>query len=125
MWLNLAFQSCAVAFENINDNGCLLCPPAHSGQLSSHNAQELDHSGTGAPLCESDEIQCTSVDEINYDGGAVRVKDAQSDVPLCSSPLRAADSLETSPSALPDVNAGPFLPDGLLPLNVLHCVYLI
>lgn len=127
MWLNLALQSCAMAFGDLNDGGCLLCPPAHSGQLSSQSAHEVDHSDPGVSLCETSEIQCASAAEIKYDGSVarVKVKDVPSDVPIDSAPLSVARSREISSSALPDISASPILPGGPPPLNVLHCVYLI
>jgi len=127
-WLNLAFQSCAMAaaIGDLNDDACLACPPTHSDQVSSQNMHEGDHRCPDASHCMTNAIQCTSVDEMN--GGRVarvKVKDAPSDVPLVNSPLNAADSLETSQSVAPAASVDSMLPGALLPLNVLHCVYLI
>lgn len=128
VWLSLALQSCVMAFGDLNQDGCLFCPPEHSGQLSSQTANEAEHSDLGTSLCESNEIQCTSVDEVNYDGGVVRVKveDAPSDLPDSIAPRSVAGSREISLSAaLPDSSDSSFLPGDPLPLNILHCIYLI
>lgn len=128
VWLSLALQSCVMVFSDLNQDGCLFCPPEHSGQLSSQTANEAEHSDLGTSLCESNEIQCTSVDEVNYDGGVVRVKveDAPSDLPDSIAPRSVAGSREISLSAaLPDSSDSSFLPGDPLPLNILHCIYLI
>lgn len=127
VWLTLAVQSCAMAFDDLNDDDCQLCPLAHSGQVSSQSAHDAENSDLATSPSENNEDQCTSVDGVDYDSGVARVtiKDVPSDSPDKFAPRVTAGSRKFSSSALPDSNDSSFLPGSTQPLNILHCVYLI
>lgn len=121
----MALQSCAMAFGDSSDDGCLHCPPALSGDISSNGTHETDRSDLGASPCDTNVSQCAIADDFNYDGRAAKIKDAPTEV-LVGIALPSADiPLEIAPSSLLDIGDHPHRPGGPPPLNVLYCVYLI
>jgi len=125
VWLNMALQSCAMAFGGAGDHDCTHCPPTHSGELAAHSAHDRDHAAPVTAPCETSASQCALVDDFNYDGRSAKVKDAPSDVPVGIVPSPSgilAESRSSRYSALGDRSCPP---SGLPPLNVLYCVYLI
>ncbi len=123
--LNLALQPCAMAFGDMNDDGCLNCPPVLSTDFSSHSSHEVDRSDLDAPLCETDVSQCTLVDDFNYDGRVVKIKDAPGDVPVGITLTIADIRVQNNSSALLDAGDHSNSPGKPPPLNILYCVYLI
>jgi hypothetical protein len=127
VWLNLVLQPCAMALQSDIDIDvdCLHCPPALSEDISSHSTHEADHSGLGTSLCEANASQCAPADDFNYDGRAVKIKDAPSNLPVGIAPPIADIPLENNSSALLDIGDYSYPPGGPPHLNVLYCVYLI
>ncbi len=125
VWLNMALQPCAMAFGDKNDDGCPYCPPALSVDMSSHSSHDADHSDPGGSPCEIDVSQCALVDNFNYDGRAVKIKDTPSDVQVGIAPRIFGISLADNSPVLLDSSDHSYLPGGSPPLNTLYCVYLI
>jgi hypothetical protein len=127
VWLNVALQPCAMAFGGDNDHGCLHCPSADSGGVSSNMAHEADHSESSTPPCEPNASQCTFLDGFKHDGRTanVKVEDAPDDVPVAILPSAAVFPLGNSLSRLPGMGDMSYLPGDSPSLNVLYGVYLI
>ncbi|NIA27090.1 MAG: hypothetical protein GWP02_03465 [Desulfobulbaceae bacterium] len=127
----MALQPCALAFGDDNDDGCLYCPPALAesiaahGMNSAHGTNDADNPDPGGLPCEIDVSQCGLVDDFNYDGRAVKIKDAPSDVLVGIAPCMADISLANNSPVLLDNSDHSYLPGGSPPLNTLYCVYLI
>jgi len=127
----MALQPCAMAFGGSSNYGNAHCPPAQSGDVSSHGAHETDQSGPSTPPCETSVSHCAFVDDFNYDGRVVKVKvkdapsDESSDEPFGIAAPIASCALEGDPLAIQGIGESSS-PHGAQPrLNVLYCVYLI
>jgi len=121
VWLNLAVQPCAMAFEVVDDDDCLHCPPA---QVSEHDGM---HGNMDQPTPCADAVSdCAIVEDLNYDGrsGQIKLKDTPADIPVAIAPyefgLQYQNRADTTLQPLyASVHAG-----APPPLHVLHCVYL-
>jgi len=125
LWLNMALQPCAMAFGGAGDHDCIHCPPAHSGEVSSHDAHDMDHAAQDTAPCETSASQCTIGDDFNYDGRSTKVKDTPVDVAVSITLSNAAvlsDGRSCSRSAMGD-RSHPT--SNFPPLNILYCIYLI
>ena len=120
VWLNLALQPCAMAYE-VDDHDCPHCPPAET------HAHSGSHEGMSQAMpCADGIADCTIDAEWSHDarGTKSKLKDAPSELPVAIVPVYLAT---TSAYAEP---APPPRRDRLLragappPLHVLHCVYL-
>ena len=125
VWLTMALQPCAMAFGDVNDDGCLHCPAAHSEEISSHSAHAADQPELSALPYETDASQCGFASDFNYDGRVLKVKDSPTDVPTNIVPSLAVIPLEKNLPALPDIADSSCLPGDPQRLNVFYCVYLI
>ena len=123
--LNMVLQPCAMAFDDTSDHGCPKCPPALSGEISSHITNEADQRDLGASPCATNVSQCTLVDDVNYDGRPVKIKDAPTDVPVGIALTIADIPSQNNSSARLVVGDQSYLPGGPPPLNILYCVYQI
>ena len=121
VWLNLALQPCAMAFEVGDDHDCPHCPPA----------QTLEHGGVHGGMdhelpCADGLSDCAVADDLNLDGrsGPSKLKDAPSDAAVAIAPhelellfRQPAGATRRSCHASMHAGAPP-------PLYILHCVYL-
>lgn len=126
VWLNMALQTCAMAFGDEHEHNCPQCPPAQSREMPSQRSHESSDMTLVSAPCNADASQCGFSDDYNYDNRTVqiKVKDAPSDVPVAIAPaviaLSVADMVSVSPG--PDY---PWHQPGVPPsLNILYCVYL-
>ncbi len=115
-----------MAFGDLQERNCKHCPPAHSMDMSSQvTHMSHDEAPSGAP-CETDASQCGFLDNYNYDGRTVqiKVKDAQSDVPVAIVPAFVTMPVPDSVPVADGIGDASFRPGDQPPLNVLYCVYL-
>ena len=121
VWLNLALQPCAMAYEVEKDHNCPHCPP------SEMQGQHGMHEGMDAEMPCADGLSDCSLDpDFNHDGrgGQTQLKDVKGDSPVFVGPMdlvapfdkvlreRPPPRFETAHSGAPP------------PLHVLYCVYL-
>ncbi len=127
VWLNVILQPCAMAFGGDSDHGCMHCPPAISGEASSHSAHEADPSELGSAPCETNASQCAFLDDFKFDGRTAKAKieDAPADVPVGILPSAAAFPLGDSLSLLAGMADRSYLPGDPPSFTVLYGVYLI
>lgn len=121
VWLNLALQPCAMAFEFADDSDCLNCPPAQMhehGDMRGNMDQKMP--------CADSMADCAIVDDLNVDarGDQLKLKDAPADTPLAIAPHELTLPFQQPVDAklhprYASVHAG-----APPPLNVLYCVYL-
>jgi len=121
VWLNLALQPCAMAYELAADPDCLHCPPE---QMQGHGDMhgDMDHEMP----CDDGLSDCAIVENLNVDarGDQLKVKDAPSDVAIAIVPhelvpLFPAPADATLLPRYASVHSG-----APPPIHVLHCVYL-
>lgn len=121
VWLNLALQPCAMAYELADDPDCPNCPPT---QMQSHDDMHgsIDHEMP----CADGMADCAIVEDLNVDarGDQLKLKDAPADTPLAIAPHELALPFQQPVDATlrpryASVHAG-----APPPLHVLHCVYL-
>ena len=125
VWLNMALQPCSMAFGGTNEHDCSHCPPAHSGEVFSHNAHETDDSAPDNPRAETSASHCASFDEFNHDSRTVKVRYAQSDVPLAIVTTIAFIPVENASTTLSSFCDRAYWPGDPPSINVLYGVYLI
>lgn len=121
VWLNLAMQPCAMAYQAEDDHDCPHCPPA-----AAHDHGDR-HGGSDGPMpCADGAADCMIDDDWSHDGrgGSSKLKDASGDSPVAiihheyaRTTLQHRDTT-LRPRTL-SVHAG--VPP---PLHVLYCVYL-
>lgn len=121
VWLNLALQPCAMAFDSAEDHDCPHCPPEQVHEHGSMQASEDNQ----AP-CVDGASDCLIAEELNHDSrtGTVKFKDSPTGdiVFLATADLTARFAIPTRLSSPPryatlHTGAPP-------PLHVLYCVYL-
>jgi hypothetical protein len=121
VWLNLALQPCAMAYEVENDHECPHCPPA---EMQGHHDM---HDGMDAGMPCADGLSDCSLDpDFSHDGrgGQTQLKDVKSDGPAIAVPMDLVAPFDTvarerSPPRFETVHSG-----SPPPLHVLYCVYL-
>lgn len=125
VWLNIALQPCAMAFDGPDQPGCDHCPPAHASQHA-HHAPDAHQPPMPDTSCVTSPDDCSLLDELKHDGrnAGLKLKDAPSDVPLAVHPATA----QVFP-ARPAAGVGGCPPRRPPPgdqtlLHVLYCVYL-
>lgn len=121
VWLNLALQPCAMAYQVDDDHDCLKCPPM----------QMQEHAGMHGDM--DDEMPCADslddcfVDEdLNHDGrnGQIKLKDLSSDIPLVIADYESLLHFQ-HPSDTASAPRYAALHSGAPPpLHILYCVYL-
>jgi len=121
VWLNLALQPCAMAFESTDDPDCAHCPPA---QMHEHG--DMHGNMDDKMPCADGMADCMVVDDLTVDarGDQLKLKDAPADTPLAIAlheltlPFQRPFDATIHPRyATVHAGAPP-------PLHVLHCVYL-
>lgn len=117
VWLNLALQPCAMAYESDDQAPMQMQMQGHGG---------MHHDMDEQVPCADGLSDCSIASDLNYDArtGKIQLKDLSNDIPLaiadCDSLLRfrqPGDVLIPARYAL--LHSG-----GPPPLYVLHCVYL-
>ena len=119
LWLNLAVQPCAMAFED--DGDCPHCPPAQDMQMAGHHGHQDDSANPG---CETAQSDCGEIEDFSLDGRnhLSKLKDKAELVAIVASPvpIAALDPIGFSTTAAD--------PPGLLAsptrLHLLNCVFL-
>lgn len=121
VWLNLALQPCAMAFEADDDHDCPHCPPV---QIHEHGG--MHGSMDNNMPCADGPSDCAIVEDLNHDGrgGQLKLKDAPVDMPVAIAPHELAELfrpvvIERPPPRYASVHAGAHPP-----LHILYCVYL-
>lgn len=124
VWLNLALQPCAMAFESGEDHDCPHCPPA---EIHEHGHKHgSGNSGDNKVPCVDATSDCLVAEDMVLDGrtGKLELKDAPADnlvaitvTELSIWPAKPADTTSMPRYATVHTGAPP-------PLHVLYCVYL-
>ena len=121
VWLNLAMQPCAMAYEAQDDHGCPHCPPAET-----HEHGEM-HGGMDETMpCADGAADCALDEGWSHDGrsGTVKLKDAPVDALIAIVPQEPAlQFLQTGRTTLIPYRT-PAHAGASPPLHVLYCVYL-
>lgn len=121
VWLNLALQPCAMAYEVENDHECPHCPPS---EMQGHHDM---HAGMGDEMPCADELSDCSLDpDFSHDarGGQSKFKSSHSDTPVAivateiPAPVQSL-ARQRSPPRITTAHLG-----ASTPLHVLYCVYL-
>jgi hypothetical protein len=121
VWLNLALQPCAMAFEVHEDSDCPNCPPM---QMQEHAGMhgDMDHE---IPCADSLD-DCFVDEDLNHDGrgGQIKLKDLSNDIPLVIADFESLIQFQhpddtVSPPRYASLHSG-----APPPLHVLYCVYL-
>ena len=121
VWLNLALQPCAMAYQVDDDHDCLKCPPMQTQERAGMHG-DMDHE---MPCADSLD-DCFVDEDLNHDGrgGQIKLKDLSNDIPLlvaeCGSLLR----FQHPSNATPQARYALLHPGSPPPLYVLHCIYL-
>lgn len=119
LWLNLAVQPCAMAF-NITDHDCPHCPPAPD-EMAAHHGNHGDDSRSG---CDSLPADCGEIDVFSLDGRTSQCKlKAKAETTALVSfalPEVALDPVRVSTTAAdpPESTTAP------PPIHLLNCVFL-
>jgi hypothetical protein len=120
LWLNLAVQPCAMAFDT--DHDCPHCPPSHEDPMAAHHGS---HGDEARPGCDTQPSDCGEVDDFSLDGRSSlsKLKAKVEAVALVapSVPEVALNPIGFSTTAAdpPGRTAGP------PPIHLLNCVFLI
>jgi len=120
VWLNLAVQPCAMAYES-DDHDCPHCPPAQT-----HEHGDM-HGGMDQKMpCADGAADCTIEEDWSHDarGAKSKLKDVPAEIPVAIAPqelnvqlYRPAGTAGPPGCSLAQAGASP-------PLHVLYCVYL-
>lgn len=121
VWLNLALQPCAMAFEAEDDPNCPHCPPV---EMQGHHDM---HAGMDAETpCADGMSDCGLDGDFSHDarGGQSKLKAGESGTPLAIVATEIAalvqpPARERSPPRITTAHLG-----ASTPLHVLYCVYL-
>jgi hypothetical protein len=121
VWLNLALQPCAMAFQVDDDHDCPNCPPA---QMQEHAGMHgnMDHEMP----CADGVDDCSIVDDLNHDGrgGEIKLKDLSTDTPLAIADYGSLIRFQYPSNATSQPRYALLHPGSPPPLYVLHCIYL-
>lgn len=121
VWLNLALQPCAMAYEVENDHECPHCPPT---EMQGHHDV---HAGMDAEMpCADGLSDCGLDSDFSHDarGGQSKLKTGHSDTPVAiiaaeiPAPIQSL-ARQRSPPRITTAHLG-----ASPPLHVLYCVYL-
>ena len=120
VWLNLAVQPCAMAYE-ADDHDCPHCPPAHT-----HEHGDMHGSMDDKMPCADGAADCTIDEDWSHDarGAQHKLKDLPSELPVAIAPqeLNAQLYRPVGPAGLSGYS--PVRAGAPPSLNVLYCVYL-
>lgn len=120
VWLNLAVQPCAMAYE-ADDHDCPHCPPAQT-----HEHGDM-HGGMDQKMpCADGAADCAIDEDWSHDarGAQHKLKDLPAEIPVAIAPqeLNAQLYRPAGPAGLSGFS--PERAGAPPPLNVLYCVYL-
>lgn len=119
LWLNLAVQPCAMAFDT--DHDCPHCPPSQEDPMAAHHG---GHGDEAKPGCDTQPSDCGEVDDFSLDGrfslGKLKAKAETVALVSPSVPEVSADPIGFSTTAAdpPGPTAAP------PPIHLLNCVFL-
>jgi hypothetical protein len=121
VWLNLALQPCAMAYDVEADADCPDCPPAG---MQHHDGMHSDM-GRDMPCADAD-TDCMLDADWNHDGrsGQSKLKDAQPDVPIAIAAHERALPFSRRANTTLYPRYASVYAGAPPPLHVLHCVYL-
>jgi len=121
VWLNLALQPCAMAFQVDDDRDCPNCPPA---QMQEHAGMhgDMDHETP----CADGVDDCSIADDLNHDGrgGQIKLKDLSNDIPLVIADIASQIRFQYPSNAISQPRYALRRSSAQPPLYVLHCIYL-
>jgi hypothetical protein len=121
VWLNLALQPCAMAYQADDDHDCPNCPPM---QMQEHAGVhgDIDHDMP----CVDGLADCFIDGDLNHDGrgGQIKLKDLSTDVPLVIADFGSPIRFQHPGNATSQPRYALLHPGAPPPLYVLHCVYL-
>lgn len=121
VWLNLALQPCAMAFEVVEDHDCQHCPPE---QMQEHGGM---HGGMDDSMpCADNMADCAIVAALNHDGrdGKIKLKDMPADTPVAIAPHDLTLPVQRPVNATIHLRYASVHAGAPPPLHVLYCVYL-
>ena len=123
VWLNLALQPCAMAYEAPGDHDCPDCPPAAMhGDHSMHG--DMHDSMTAEMPCAGELSDCMIDEDVNHDvrGDELKLKDG---TPVILYSAADTDCRESSPQRRVPVPKHSLVhPGAPPPLHILNCVFL-
>ncbi len=129
VWLNMALQSCAMAFAGSYQDSVEHCPPGTHAEFNIPGDHDLQGDTTLDEPCNFTGAHCAFLDDYNYDHDGrtiqVKVKHAPSDVPLgIASPIMTSPVLSgwLKANGAADPRRGPCIQPSS---NLLYCVYQI
>ena len=120
VWLNLALQPCAMAYE-VDDHDCPHCPPAATHDHGDRH-DGMDHEMP----CADGAADCAIDPDWSHDarGGKSKLKDAPADTPVAIVLVELASEPISDGSTLPPSRCSTLQAGAPPPLHVLYCVYL-
>ena len=119
VWLNLALQPCAMAYENATDHDCPGCPPA---EMTGHHGGHAD--ATVDTPCADGLADCMVDDDASLDsrGGDLKVRDLPAPVALApADDVALLAPIAQAPAPPPFASAHSGAPP---PIHLLNCVFL-
>ncbi len=120
VWLNLAVQPCAMAYE-VEDHDCPHCPPA-----ATHEHADMHGSMDADMPCADGASDCNIDEDWNHDsrGGQSKLKDAPADLLIAIAPDELAALSDHARDAPVQPRHGSVQAGAPPPLYVLNCAYL-
>lgn len=121
VWLNLALQPCAMAYEVENDHDCPHCP---SSEMQGHHDM---HAGMDTEMpCADGLSDCNLDPDFNHDGrsGQGQTKDIKGDSSAIAVPMDLVAPFNTVARERPPPRTITAHLGASPPLHVLYCVYL-
>ena len=117
VWLNLALQPCAMAYESDGQAPMQMQMQGHGG---------MHHDMDEQVPCADSLSDCSIVDDLNYDGrnGQLKLKDLSNDLPLAIADCDSALRLKRPVDAPLPARYGLLHSGAPPPLYILHCAYL-
>jgi hypothetical protein len=121
VWLNLALQPCAMAYQVDDDHDCLKCPPM---QMQEHADMHGDMDDEMP--CADSLADCFVDEDLNHDGrgGQIKLKDLSNDIPLVIADFAPLLGFQNPSDAVSLPRYASVHSGAPPPLYVLHCIYL-
>ena len=120
VWLNLAMQPCAMAYE-ADDHDCPHCPPSQT-----HDHGDMQGSMDHTMPCADGAADCTIDEDWNHDtrGAKSKLKDVPAEIPVAIAPQELNAQLYRPTGSSGPTSCSPAQAGASPPLHVLYCVYL-
>jgi len=121
VWLNLALQPCAMAYQVDDDHDCLKCPPM---QMQEHADMHGDMDDEMP--CADSLADCFVDEDLNHDGrhGQIKLKDLSSDIPLVIADYESQLQFQHPSDTVALPRYASLHSGAPPPLHILYCVYL-